>query len=70
MIPMSFSGSSSATAKNGDTASSFGADSSGFNVNYGNGVVQGGSTPGDKIPTYYWLIAAVVAYALWQKRSR
>ncbi len=65
VIPMSFSGSSS--AKTGDTMSTFGADSSGFSVNFGNGVSQGGSTP-DSIPSYYWLIGAFVAYMVWKKK--
>lgn len=65
--PLQFSSSSS--AKTGDLASSFGNDASGFSVNYGNGVSQGGSLTQD-IKTQL-IVAAIVGLAvyLWKKST-
>jgi hypothetical protein len=62
--PLQFS--STAASRSGDTSTAQNADSSGFSVNYGNGVSQGGSLPS----VNPWIIGAVVLLgALWIKKS-
>ena len=65
--PLSFTNTSA--SKTGDLASSFGNDASGFSVNYGNGVSQGGSLTQD-IKTQL-IVAAIVGLAvyLWKKST-
>ncbi len=64
--PLQFSNTSS--AKTGDLASSFGNDASGFSVNYGNGVSQGGGLGQDL--TNQLIVAAIVAVvAIWFKKK-
>ena len=56
----------SSSSKSGDLSSSFGNDASGWNVNFGNGVSQGGSL-GQPSPL---LLAAVAFVAvLWLRKK-
>lgn len=64
--PLQFSNTSS--AKTGDLASSFGNDASGFSVNYGNGVSQGGGM-GQDIKTQLIVAAVVALVAIWFKKK-
>lgn len=59
--PLTFS--STAASKSGDIWSNFNYGGDGFNVNYGNGVSQGGIS----IPTWVWLVAAVAGVVAWKK---
>lgn len=64
--PLQFSSPSSATT--GPLTSSFDNDASGFSVNYGNGVSQGGSL-GQDIKTQLIVAAVVALVALWFKKK-
>ena len=56
----------SSTAKTGDLSSGFGADGSGFSVNFGNGVSQGNSAPQ---LTPMMIGALVLVAVLWLKKK-
>ena len=56
----------SSSAKSGDASSPFTGDSSGFSVNFGNGVQQGNSTP-QLSPLMIGMI--VLGAVLWKKYS-
>lgn len=55
-----------ANSKSGDLSSSFGNDASGFSVNYGNGVSQGGSLGQ---PSPLLLAAAAFVAVLWLRKK-
>lgn len=61
MPPMSFS--SSSTAKSGDATQGFGSAAGDMNINYGNGVSQGGSMPS----TLIYVAAAIAGLLLWKR---
>lgn len=62
----SFKSSSNAEGRSGDLVSPFNYDTSGFSVNYGNGVNQGASK--SPLPSSVWMIAALVVGAVVWKR--
>lgn len=70
--PLSFASSSS--AKGGDASMGFSSTWGDMNVNFGDGVTQGGAAAAAAVsaatspPQYVWLIATLVVAALaWQK---
>lgn len=67
MMPMSLSNQQSAQSGATGGSASMPWDASGFSVNFGNGVVQGGATP--SIPQMYYVIAAVIGFVLWKKKK-
>ncbi|MCZ2495731.1 hypothetical protein GN316_03070 [Xylophilus sp. Kf1] len=52
-----------AASRSGDVVSTVGYSGDGFNVNYGNGVSQGGLS----VPTWVWLAAAVAGVVAWKR---
>lgn len=56
--PLNFGGGAS-SSRSGDLMSSFGSDGGTMNINYGNGVSQGGA-----MPPWVWLAAMGIA-GLW-----
>ena len=68
--PLNLNQSATSSAKGGQMSMPLSWDASGFSVNYGSGVVQGGggSTSAATIPKSYWLIAAVIGVVLWKKK--
>jgi hypothetical protein len=66
--PLNLNQSATSSAKAGDLSSSMFQDHSGFSVNFGNGVVQGGGGAGGTINPQYLLIAAIVGIVLWKKK--
>lgn len=59
MLPMSFGFSSSSSGKSGNASQGGSATGNGFNVNFGNGVSQGGGVPS------FVLVAAAVLAGVW-----
>lgn len=66
--PLNLNQSATSSAKAGDLWASMTQDHSGFSVNYGSGVVQGGGGAGGTINPQYLLIAAIVGFVLWKKK--
>ncbi|MBB1073639.1 hypothetical protein HUU62_04350 [Rhodoferax sp. 4810] len=52
-------------AESGDISTPMAWDSSGFSVNYGNGVSQGGAAAA--LPAWVWPAALVLGVVLWKK---
>lgn len=66
--PLNLNQSATSSAKAGDLSAFMSQDHSGFSVNYGSGVVQGGGGAGGTIPPHYLLIGAIVGLVLWKKK--
>jgi hypothetical protein len=64
--PLQFSSTAASRADSGALTASAMFDNSGFSVNYGSGVSQGGTTP---TINPLWAGAALVAVWLWKKHS-
>lgn len=64
----SLSTSSSSSARSGDATQGYASDSSGFNVNFGNGVSQGGGK--SVVPDFVWYSAIGMAGLLLWKRYK
>ena len=52
-----------ANSRSGDIVSTFGYSADGFNVNFGDGVTQGGLS----VPTWVWLAAALAGVVAWKR---
>lgn len=53
----------SSSARSGDISSMFSYGGDGFNVNYGNGVSQGGLA----LPRWFWIAALVAGVVVWKR---
>ena len=61
--PLNLATTASSAGKSGDATQGFGSTSGDFNVNYGNGVSQGGGLP----ITLIYVIAGIAGLLAWKK---